>query len=171
MKRLGQFGSYDVLLQPYYIPNINIIGRLSFMWFVIIIEIGLYSPYMTKTAICKNHIAFLIFDAKYYNPVLLNGHTPKNQPGIESVTKQYLYQLAYQNFITDHCFTQVRNCFLLPTTDSGITDKGELSLVDGLFLVQPQKQPHRASRTRSRQVSSRAKPPPSQLASRGYHCR
>ena len=37
---------------------------------------------------------FIIFDAKYYNAKLDAGVTPKGQPGIESVTKQYLYQLA-----------------------------------------------------------------------------
>lgn len=32
---------------------------------------------------------FYIFDAKYYTPKLKYGQTPKGQPGIESVTKQY----------------------------------------------------------------------------------
>ena len=71
---------------------------------------------------------FIIFDAKYYTAVLVEGHTPKKQPGIESVTKQYLYQLAYQKFISDHCFAHVRNCFLLPTSYPGITDNGEVSM-------------------------------------------
>ena len=38
---------------------------------------------------------FAIFDAKYYN-VTLNEKEVYGQPGIESVTKQYLYELAYQ---------------------------------------------------------------------------
>ena len=71
---------------------------------------------------------FIIFDAKYYNAVLVEGCTPRKQPGIESVTKQYLYQLAYQKFIEDHCFAHVKNCFLLPTTNPGIEDKGEVSM-------------------------------------------
>ena len=71
---------------------------------------------------------FVIFDAKYYNAKLEPGVSPKGQPGIESVTKQYLYQLAYQKFIADHGFTSVKNCFLLPTEKREIVDKGEVSM-------------------------------------------
>ena len=42
---------------------------------------------------------FVIFDAKYYN-MTLEIHKPlAGQPGIESVTKQYMYQLAYRKFV------------------------------------------------------------------------
>lgn len=71
---------------------------------------------------------FLIFDAKYYNAHLEPGFAPKGQPGIESITKQYLYQLAYKNFISDHGFTTVKNCFLLPTENNEIVNRGEASL-------------------------------------------
>lgn len=71
---------------------------------------------------------FIIFDAKYYTPVLEPGKPPKSQPGIESVAKQYLYQLAYQKFIEDHGFTEVKNCFLLPTKENNVTDKGTASM-------------------------------------------
>ena len=53
----------------------------------------------------------------------LRGH-----PGIESITKQYLYQLAYQPFVEAHQINVVRNCFLMPTASSEITDKGTASL-------------------------------------------
>ena len=69
-----------------------------------------------------------IFDAKYYNARLSQGVTPKGQPGIESVTKQYLYQLAYQRFITDHGFKSVQNCFLMPTEADTVIEKGEVSM-------------------------------------------
>lgn len=71
---------------------------------------------------------FIIFDAKYYNAQLEPGNAPKGQPGIESVTKQYLYQLAYQKFITDHAFSIVKNCFLMPTENESIEDHGEASM-------------------------------------------
>ena len=71
---------------------------------------------------------FIIFDAKYYNAVLEPGQPPKAQPGIESVTKQYLYQLAYQKFIADHAFEGVENCFLMPTEAKNIIHKGEASM-------------------------------------------
>lgn len=71
---------------------------------------------------------FIIFDAKYYNAVLEPGQPPKAQPGIESITKQYLYQLAYQKFIADHAFESVENCFLMPTEAKNIIHKGEASM-------------------------------------------
>lgn len=71
---------------------------------------------------------FIIFDAKYYNAHLEKGIVPTGQPGIESITKQYLYQLAYQRFIEDHKFSSVKNCFLLPTENNEIEDKGEVRM-------------------------------------------
>ena len=71
---------------------------------------------------------FIIFDAKYYNAHLVMNVTPKGQPGIESITKQYLYQLAYQKFIKEHGFARVRNCFLMPTEEDKIIKKGEVSM-------------------------------------------
>lgn len=71
---------------------------------------------------------FIIFDAKYYNARLESGIVPKGQPGIESVTKQYLYQLAYQKFIKEHGFDSVKNCFLMPTESADVQNKGEVSL-------------------------------------------
>lgn len=75
-----------------------------------------------------NIFDFIIFDAKYYNANLQKGIIPSGQPGIESITKQYLYQLAYQKFINDHEFSTVKNCFLLPTENDYIEDKGEVKL-------------------------------------------
>ncbi|SFE61285.1 LlaJI family restriction endonuclease [Succiniclasticum ruminis] len=79
---------------------------------------------------------FVIFDAKYYNALLEPGVQPRAHPGIESVTKQYLYQLAYQKFIKDHQFAYVRNCFLMPTDGDRVINKGAVSLqmLDNLDL-------------------------------------
>jgi len=81
-------------------------------------------------SICKvnGQHQFIIFDAKYYNAHLETGIAPTGQPGIESVTKQYLYQLAYQKFIEDHNFSSVKNCFLLATENNEIEDKGEVRM-------------------------------------------
>ncbi len=71
---------------------------------------------------------FIIFDAKYYTIRLEHGKKLRGQPGIESITKQYLYQLAYRQF-TDNCkICTVRNCFLMPTAASEIVEKGFVSL-------------------------------------------
>ena len=56
---------------------------------------------------------FCIYDAKYYVP---SGRGKMaGQPGVESVTKQFLYQSAYQRFVEDHGFDEVVNAFLMPT--------------------------------------------------------
>lgn len=60
-----------------------------------------------------NRKVFGIFDAKYYN-IIFNANTIKSQPGIQDVTKQYLYQLAYSNFISKYNFDAV-NAFLIPS--------------------------------------------------------
>ena len=71
---------------------------------------------------------FIIFDAKYYNIQLEHNKKLRGQPGIESVTKQYLYQLAYQPFVEAHQISIVRNCFLMPTASTEIVEKGAVSL-------------------------------------------
>lgn len=71
---------------------------------------------------------FIILDAKYYTPVLEPGKPPKNQPGIESVTKQYLYQLAYKDFISNQEFAEVKNCFLMPTDQKDVQNMGTVTM-------------------------------------------
>jgi hypothetical protein len=71
---------------------------------------------------------FIIFDAKYYNIQLEHNKKLHGQPGIEAVTKQYLYQLAYQPFVEAHQIGTVRNCFLMPTASAEIIVKGSVSL-------------------------------------------
>lgn len=63
---------------------------------------------------------FIIFDAKYYNIQLEYNKKLRGQPGIESITKQYLYQLAYHPFVEAHQIDTVRNCFLMPTSSTEI---------------------------------------------------
>lgn len=79
---------------------------------------------------------FIIFDAKYYNMQLESNKPLRGQPGLESVTKQYLYQLAFQKFIKEHNFDTVKNCFLMPTQKDEIIEKGQVSMemLDGLGL-------------------------------------
>ncbi len=67
---------------------------------------------------------FLIFDAKYYNIQLEKGKSLRGNPGVGDVTKQYLYQLAYRDFIKAHNISVVKNCFLMPTEKNEIIKKG-----------------------------------------------
>lgn len=59
---------------------------------------------------------FCIYDAKYYVPSESGRIT--GQPGVESVTKQFLYQSAYRNFVLDHGFDHVVNAFLVPSEEN-----------------------------------------------------
>lgn len=70
---------------------------------------------------------FIIFDAKYYQ-YKLKGTKIEHQPGIRSVTKQYLYQLAYREFIKNHEFDEVKNAFLLPYDGNDVENKGKVEL-------------------------------------------
>lgn len=71
---------------------------------------------------------FIIFDAKYYNIQLEKGKSLKGNPGVGDVTKQYLYQLAYRDFIKAHNFVVVKNCFLMPTEEKCIVKKGTATM-------------------------------------------
>ena len=71
---------------------------------------------------------FIIFDAKYYLIQLEKGRTLRGNPGIGDVVKQYMYQLAYRKFLTDHNIAIVKNCFLMPTEGKEIINKGKAKL-------------------------------------------
>lgn len=83
-----------------------------------------------------NEDYFLIFDAKYYNLRLEKGKTLGGNPGVGDVTKQYLYQLAYKNFIKAHNIAIVKNCFLMPTEKKEIINKGtaKMEMMEALGL-------------------------------------
>lgn len=85
-----------------------------------------------------NEYQFVIFDAKYYNLVLETDRKLEGYPGIESIVKQFLYQLAYKQFLFDHKFDNknIKNCFLMPIEGDEIIDKGEawMNILSGLGL-------------------------------------
>lgn len=62
----------------------------------------------------QNETYFIIFDAKYY-VISASGNKVTGNPGIESVSKQYLYQLAYHSFMREHGISKAVNCFLMPS--------------------------------------------------------
>lgn len=67
---------------------------------------------------------------------LEKGKPLRGNPGVGDVTKQYLYQLAYQDFIKAHHITEVRNCFLMPTESKKIVSKGvsKMQMLESLGL-------------------------------------
>ncbi|MBQ6100261.1 MAG: LlaJI family restriction endonuclease [Methanobrevibacter sp.] len=70
---------------------------------------------------------FIILDAKYYS-LKFTQDVLDGQPGLESVTKQYLYELAFREFIEFHDFKGVKNAFLFPTYSQVIENKGHVKL-------------------------------------------
>lgn len=54
---------------------------------------------------------FLILDAKYY----CCSPSSENLPGIGDISKQYLYELAFHEFLDQHGICRVKNIFLLPS--------------------------------------------------------
>lgn len=71
---------------------------------------------------------FIILDAKYYNLQLEKNKKLKGNPGISDISKQYLYQLAYQDFLSKQGITHIKNYFLMPTEEDNVIDKGCVSL-------------------------------------------
>lgn len=78
--------------------------------------------------------AFCIFDAKYYVPSE-SGRMSK-QPGLESVTKQFLYQAAYRGFVLDHGFGAVVNAFLVPTCGGELRRMARVSFPEVMRSVE-----------------------------------
>ena len=78
---------------------------------------------------------FIVLDAKYYDLTFTNEEL-KGQPGIESISKQYFYDLSFRKFIKLVGFKGVRNAFLFPNYDSEIENSGyvELEMFSNLGL-------------------------------------
>ena len=72
---------------------------------------------------------FIVLDAKYY-VYKINEEKNKlsKQPGIESVTKQYLYELAYKDFMVYAGFENSRNGFLFPSDEDFVKNIGFVKL-------------------------------------------
>ena len=76
---------------------------------------------------------FCIYDAKYYLPT--RSGEMKNQPGLESVTKQFLYQSAYKKFLLDHGFDAALNAFLVPNSENELIELGRVSFREVMGVV------------------------------------
>jgi len=81
----------------------------------------------------EGELCFGIFDAKYYD-IVLDENNLENNPGVGDVTKQYLYQLVYNDFIVKHGFTRVTNAFLMPSESesSRIIGQAKMNILEGL---------------------------------------
>jgi hypothetical protein len=71
--------------------------------------------------------SFVIFDAKYYNILFKDGKL-KNNPGVGDVTKQYLYELAYHDYLDNKGINQIYNVLLFPHDETEICKLGKVSM-------------------------------------------
>jgi hypothetical protein len=62
----------------------------------------------------KEDRSISIYDAKYYN-IILTEKLLKNYPGVEDISKQYLYELAYRDLIKRNNLKIKENAFIMPT--------------------------------------------------------
>ena len=62
----------------------------------------------------KEDRSISIYDAKYYN-IILTEKLLKNYPGVEDISKQYLYELAYRDLIKINNLKIKENAFIMPT--------------------------------------------------------
>ncbi len=81
-------------------------------------------------------IDFIIFDAKYYNIRIEQPNVLAGYPGVSDVTKQYLYQLAYREFLNKYGISEIRNCFLMPTEKDSVQKTGfaHMKMLESLEL-------------------------------------
>lgn len=66
----------------------------------------------------ENNLA--IYDAKYYTTSFDSDGKIKNVPGVESLAKQIIYELAYRDFAEENGMIISKNSYLMPT--EGATD-------------------------------------------------
>ncbi|MGX7092567.1 LlaJI family restriction endonuclease [Hutsoniella sourekii] len=59
--------------------------------------------------------SFEIIDAKYYTPRFNESGKIIGQPGIGDVSKQFLYQMVYDEFVKEHNISIINNYFVMPT--------------------------------------------------------
>lgn len=78
---------------------------------------------------------FAILDAKYYTPLL--GERVGGVPGVESVTKQFLYQAAYRDFVLAHGFSRVVNAFLVPSCGDAVEHLGRVRFPGVIAAADP----------------------------------
>jgi hypothetical protein len=72
-------------------------------------------------------VYFMISDAKYYN-IQLTETNLDNNPGVGDITKQYLYQLAFKNFMDQQNVNIVHNVLLFPTEQETIKYVGKVTI-------------------------------------------
>lgn len=85
------------------------------------------TPDLAKLYSTESGIVLAIFDAKYYC-IQLRENKLDNHPGVGDVTKQHLYQLAYNDLLLKEGISRITNSFLLPSESNDLICMGEASM-------------------------------------------
>ena len=75
----------------------------------------------------NNKKYFILFDAKYYD-IVFNTTKIYNNPGVGDITKQYLYELVYKDFISNNKFDLFKNIFIFPGDTENIEYLGDVKM-------------------------------------------
>ena len=80
----------------------------------------------------------IVYDAKYYLLEMKEDGSLYGNPGVEDVTKQYLYAMFYKRFAVQNGVKELCNTFLFPVErldcEAEKVGKVKFSLFDGLGL-------------------------------------
>lgn len=74
-------------------------------------------------------------NVEYYMPLL--GERVAGVPGVESVTKQFLYQVAYRDFVLAHGFSRVVNALLVPSCGDAVEHLGRVRFPGVIAAEEP----------------------------------
>lgn len=126
-------GQLPIVLAPGYDKQVNLISLIpSPKWFGYTPQGNRFHKQASETLVpdivCVTPDSFILLDAKYYCPQLAPDQPLRGQPGVGDITKQYLYQLAFKQFICDHQIPNVKNCFILPVAGEQVVNLGEVSM-------------------------------------------
>lgn len=71
--------------------------------------------------------SFIILDAKYYN-IQFNNKGVLGNPGIEDVSKQYFYEMAFLHYFEEQKIEEVYNVLLFPHENNDVLHLGKVKL-------------------------------------------
>lgn len=75
----------------------------------------------------NNHNSLFILDAKYYNIKFLENKVA-SAPDLEDITKQYLYELSLNKYLSENKLDIALNAFLFPTEEKHFAKIGKVSI-------------------------------------------
>ena len=83
--------------------------------------------------ISDNKKTMNIYDAKYYLPNISN-NTISGQPGIQDISKQFCYELAFKELKNKSLITDIKNYFIMPKTQNIEDTSVSMSMFNSLGL-------------------------------------